>query len=109
VTLVAPAETPDCPRFLTFLNEATGDDPTLIRFLQQFCGYCLTGSVQEHALIFVYGPGKNGKSVLLNTVSSILGDYATTATMEVLTVTGGERHTTDIVAARRTPCHGQRD
>jgi phage/plasmid-associated DNA primase len=29
--------------------------------------------VQEHALIFVYGPGKNGKSVFLSTVSSIMG------------------------------------
>jgi hypothetical protein len=42
VTLVAPAETTDCPRFLAFLNEATGCDPEQIRFLQQFCGYCLT-------------------------------------------------------------------
>ena len=100
VTLVAPAETPDCPRFLAFLNEATGNDLALIRFLQQFCGYCLTGSVQEHALIFVYGPGKNGKSVFLNTVSSILGDYAAVAAMDALTVAIGERHTTDIAMLR---------
>jgi putative DNA primase/helicase len=96
----SPAETADCPRFLAFLNEATGGAQALIRFLQQFCGYCLTGSAQEHALIFVYGPGKNGKSVLLNTVASAMGDYATTATMDALTVASGERHTTDIAMLR---------
>jgi putative DNA primase/helicase len=96
VTLVAPAETTDCQRFLAFLRETTGDDPELIRFLQRFSGYCLTGSVQEHALIFVYGPGKNGKSVFLSTVSSIMGDYATTAAMDTLTVATRERHTTDL-------------
>ena len=37
---------------------------------------------------------------MLNTVSSILGDYATTATMDAGTVTGGERHTTDIAMLR---------
>jgi putative DNA primase/helicase len=100
VTLVAPTETTDCPRFLAFLNEATGDDQALIRFLQQFCGYCLTGSVQEHALVFIYGDGGNGKGVFLNTVTSILGDHATTATMDALTVTSGERHTTDVAMLR---------
>ena len=41
-TLYSPLET-GCPRWLQFLSEATGDDADLIRFLQQWCGYCLTG------------------------------------------------------------------
>ena len=34
---------------------------------------------REHALVFVYGPGGNGKSVFLNIVAAILQDYAATA------------------------------
>ena len=100
VTSVAPAEAPDCPRWTTFLNEATGADLALTRFLQQFLGYCLTGSVQEHALIFIYGPGKNGKSVFLNVVSSTLRDYCAVAAMDTLTVATGERHSCDVAMLR---------
>ena len=42
-TSVAPLDAP-CARWLQFLNETTGNDRELIRFLQQWCGYSLTGS-----------------------------------------------------------------
>ena len=58
----------------------------------------MTGSVQEHALIFLYGAGKNGKSVFLNVLSGILGDYSTTASMDVLTASKFDRHPTEIAA-----------
>ena len=70
-TLVAPARTEDCPRWHSFLDEATCGDAELIRFLKQFCGYSLTGSIREHALAFVHGDGGNGKSVFINTVGAI--------------------------------------
>jgi putative DNA primase/helicase len=79
-TLVAPNDT-GCPRWLQFLKEATGRDDELIRFLRQWCGYSLTGITREHALVFVYGPGGNGKSVFLNIVTQILRSYASTAAM----------------------------
>ena len=70
---------------LKFLHDATGGDLELIRFLQQFCGYCLTGVTREHALVFVYGPGGNGKSVFLNILARIFGDYVRTASMDTFT------------------------
>jgi putative DNA primase/helicase len=79
-TVTAPSDQADCPLWLRFLREATGDDEELIRFLQQWCGYALTGVTREHALVFVYGPGGNGKSVFLNIVTAILKDYAATST-----------------------------
>ena len=82
----------DCPMWLAFLNQATGNDADLIRFLQQWCGYCLTGLTVEHALVFIYGPGGNGKSVFMNTVCDILGDYAITAGMDVFTASKTDRH-----------------
>jgi putative DNA primase/helicase len=89
-----------CPRWLRFLAETTGNDTGLIRFLQQYCGYCLTGITTAHALVFVYGPGGNGKSVFLDVVTTLLGDYATTAPMDTFTAALGERHPTDLATLR---------
>jgi putative DNA primase/helicase len=94
-TLIAPGVT-GSPLWLKFLNETTVGDQELMRFLQQWLGYCLTGSIREHALIFVYGSGGNGKSVFLNTTTKILGDYAATAAMETFTASKGDRHPTDL-------------
>lgn len=97
---VAPADTIECPLWLRFLNESTGGDTGLIRFLQQWAGYCLTGDTREHALVFVYGPGGNGKSVFLNAITGILGDYATTAAMDTFTASKGDKHPTDLAMLR---------
>src|SRR5262249_27787952 len=99
-TAVAPADAATCQRWLQFLNEATGNDPELIRFLQQWCGYSLTGVTREHALVFMYGPGGNGKSVFLNVVTGILGDYAATAAMDTFTASRNEKHPTDLAMLR---------
>ncbi|WP_198374982.1 phage/plasmid primase, P4 family [Neoroseomonas rubea] len=100
VTAVTPSPKAECPTWLAFLKQATGDDPALIRFLQQWCGYCLTGSTREHALLFIYGPGGNGKSVLLNTTAGILGDYHQTAAMDTFTEAGGRQHLTFLAMMR---------
>lgn len=92
----SPSYDPWCPRWLQFLNEATGGDASMIRFLQQFIGYSLTGSTKEHALLFLYGGGGNGKGVLLNIVSRLLGDYATTADMATFIDNKYEGHSTSL-------------
>jgi putative DNA primase/helicase len=99
-TAVTPTETADCPLWLAFLTEATGGDQELVRFLQQWAGYCLTGDTSEHALLFIYGAGGNGKSVFLNTITGILADYAITAAMETFTASTGDRHPTDLAMLR---------
>jgi putative DNA primase/helicase len=97
---VEPADLIDCERWLEFLDEATGGDPEAVRFLQQWCGYCLTGDTREHALVFVYGPGGNGKSVFLNVLTGILQDYATTAAMDTFTASKSDKHPTDLAMLR---------
>jgi putative DNA primase/helicase len=99
-TAVSPSDEADCLMWKAFLHEATGGDRELARFIQQFCGYCLTGETTEHALLFLYGPGGNGKSVLLNTIMGIMGDYATAASMDTFTASKGERHPTDLAMLR---------
>jgi putative DNA primase/helicase len=96
LTAVAPAETADCPLWIKFLNDATGGDAKLIRFLQQWAGYCLSGDTREQALLFVYGPGGNGKTVWLNTMAGILASYAKNAAMETFTASQNDRHPTEL-------------
>jgi putative DNA primase/helicase len=100
MTAVAPAERADCPLWLQFLEEATGGDADLIRFLQQWCGYALTGVIREHALIFIHGSGGNGKSVFLNALTAILSAYAATAAMDTFTASKGDKHPTDLAMLR---------
>jgi putative DNA primase/helicase len=98
VTTVAPAG--KCPRWLRFLLQITQGDKALVRYLQCFIGYSLTGITTEHAFVFLWGPGGNGKSVLLGTVAAMLGDYATTAMADVFTVTRSEQHPTHLATLR---------
>lgn len=80
VTHCAPAPAGAVPhRWLRFLDEATGGDLDLAAFLQRAVGYTLFGTLPEHKLFFVYGPGGNGKSVFLDVVAALLASYATPA------------------------------
>ena len=90
----------DCPTWRRFLAEVTGDDADLQAYLQRVSGYCLTGSTQEHALFFLYGTGANGKSVFVNTLATILGDYAASAPMDTFMEARGDRHPTDLAGLR---------
>lgn len=97
---VAPSPEADCPRWRRFLADAVGGDEELIVFLQRWAGYGLTGDTREHALVFIYGDGGNGKSVFQNTITGILGAYAATAAMETFTAAKSERHPTDLAMLR---------
>lgn len=82
--------------WLRFLNEALDGDQEAIRFLRLWAGYCLTGDTREHALIFLHGLAGTGKSVFLNTLAAILGDYAVTAAMDTFTTSKFDRHSTEL-------------
>ena len=90
----------DCPIWLQFLDEVTGGDKELQAYLQRMVGYALTGSTREHALFFLYGTGANGKLVFVNTLATILGDYATNAPMDTFMETRTDRHPTDMAGLR---------
>jgi len=90
----------DCPIWRQFLVEITGGDADLQAYLQRMVGYCLTGVTSAHALFFLYGTGANGKSVFANVVSTILGDYASTASMDTFVEARGDRHPTDLAGLR---------
>jgi putative DNA primase/helicase len=99
VTVVTPADT-GCPLFMEFIYKITDGKQELIGFLQRSLGYAMTGLTKEHALFFWYGTGGNGKSVLLNTITSILNEYHTSASMETFVESYGNRHPTELAALR---------
>lgn len=90
----------ECPRWRAFIDQVTQGDAEYASYLQRFVGYCLTGSTQEHALFFLYGTGANGKSVFVNTVFTLLGDYAANAPMDTFMESKGDRHPTDLAGLR---------
>jgi putative DNA primase/helicase len=91
---------PDCPLWLAFLDQVTKGDAGLIRFLKQWFGYSLTGDIREHALVFAHGPGGNGKGVCINTISTIMGEYACAAAMDTFVASDGDKHPTDLAMLR---------
>jgi putative DNA primase/helicase len=98
VTGTAPGGT--CPRWIAFLDEVTQGDREAVAYLQRWAGYMLTGETREHAFLFLFGPGGNGKGVLVNTLAAALGDYATTAPMETFMASQQDRHPTDLAGLR---------
>ena len=71
--------------WLQFLDQVFAADVALIDWVQRFCGYILTGSTREQIFLFCYGHGANGKSVFIETLKYILGDYARAIAPETLT------------------------
>jgi putative DNA primase/helicase len=68
----------------------------LIRFVQKAVGYSLTGSTDEQCLFILHGSGANGKSTFLNTISTILGDYARQTPTDTLLVKRGDGISNDV-------------
>jgi putative DNA primase/helicase len=90
----------DCPRWLKFLAEVTDDDPALMGYLARLAGYCLTGKTNEQMFAFIHGPGGNGKSVFVQIIAAVLGDYAATATLDTFMASASARHLTELAGLR---------
>jgi putative DNA primase/helicase len=93
-----PAAT--CPEWEKFVAAIMHDDPELIAFLQRACGYTLTGSTGEDAMLLCWGPGANGKSVFLEIVGRIGGTYRATTNFGTLTTARRDGPSEDIARLR---------
>jgi putative DNA primase/helicase len=86
------------PRFEAFLSRIQ-PDAEMRRFLQRSFGLAMTGRVEQR-IWFLFGHGANGKSVLVDLMARMLGDYAATAKIESLTgqsKRGGADATPDLI------------
>lgn len=85
-----------CPRFDLFLNQIMNGNDVLIRYVIRLLGMCLCGSINEQVLPIFYGSGGNGKSVLLDTLCGLMGDYAGEAAPDLLIQKRNQEHATEV-------------
>ena len=71
-------------RWLAFLDQVFQGDAELIDWIHRWMGYALTGSTREQILVFCFGLGANGKSVLGELLRWIVGDYSRAIPVETL-------------------------
>jgi len=94
--ITAAAPEGKCPLWEEFLSQIFKGDTELIAFIKRMTGYSLTGETKEHALLFLYGTGANGKSSLAGTLAGVLGDYHRAAPIETFTSSNFDRHPTEV-------------
>lgn len=85
LTRVAPTNyNPDAkaPVFEKVVMDLVMGREDVYEYLQIALGYSVTGLTVEDVFFILYGPGRNGKSTVLETVSYVLGDYAKSARAE---------------------------
>lgn len=92
----------ECPTWLAFLEKIMGGNQDMILFLQKAIGYSLTGSTQEQCMFILHGKGANGKSTFLNTIETMLADYAQQTPTETLMAKKNEGIRNDIARLQST-------
>lgn len=65
-----------CPTWERIIMEIFNGDNDMVDYVQRSLGYCLTGLTREQVVFILHGAGSNGKSLMLEIVAEILGDYA---------------------------------
>ncbi len=89
------------PRWLAFLDETFGGDAELIGYMQRVCGYATIGEVFYEIFPFLFGQkGANGKTVLVNVMLRVLGDYSGVAPSKFLLAQRFDKHPTEIAMLR---------
>jgi len=82
----------DCPLWMEFLNTIFDNDKSLINYIHRAIGYSLSGSTEEQIMFILHGNGRNGKSVFLDIITEIFGNYSTNIQPQTIMVkqqTGG--------------------
>jgi putative DNA primase/helicase len=70
-----------CGKWLGFLDRIMAGNEQMIEFIQRALGYALTGDTSEQVIFILHGSGANGKTTLIETAHTLLGDYAQKAEM----------------------------
>ncbi|WP_432078399.1 DNA primase family protein [Streptomyces sp. YPW6] len=82
----------ECPRWDAFLKWAFKGDAELVDYVQRMVGEILIGHNDGQRAYFLYGPGGNGKSQLIDVIGGVVGDYYTVALPDLLTAQAAATH-----------------
>lgn len=89
-----------CDRWIQFLDEIFDGNAELIGYIQRAVGYSLTGDTREQKMFLLHGGGANGKSVFLDVLTKLFGDYAGNASFETFDANKRSESTNDLAALR---------
>jgi P4 family phage/plasmid primase-like protien len=89
---------PDMPTpiFDGFLKRIMAENESLIGYLRRIVGYFLSGDISVQEFYIFCGGGANGKSVLVDLLMWLMGDYAGSSPPGLLTMRSNDEHPTEI-------------
>lgn len=74
-----------CELFASFLDTITGNDIDVKHYLQLSAGSYAIGEIFHEGIQIAIGGGRNGKSTYYNLLAAVLGDYAGSIDVNILT------------------------
>ncbi len=72
-----------CPHFEQYMKDWLPDEQVRT-VMQEYLGYCLIPNTNFRKALFLYGKGKNGKSILLEFLQDFFGDHASSLSYDGL-------------------------
>src|SRR5690554_668879 len=93
MTLQCPVEwdaTAECPRWEAALAEWF-PNPDTRAYVHRLVGQALVGLQRDHLFVIHYGTGGNGKGTFIRALQHVLGPYAVTPELGLLTQRSAER------------------
>lgn len=75
-------------KWIKFLKEIFKGNQDMVDYVQTAIGYTLTGDTKEQCFFQCYGDGANGKSVFLDIIYAMLGDYSLNTQAESILAKG---------------------
>lgn len=73
----------DCPHFKQYLTEWLPDESVRM-VIQEYLGYCLIPNTNFRKALFLYGKGRNGKSIFIEFLQDFFGDLSGTLSYDAL-------------------------
>lgn len=75
--------TAECPNFLRYLEDWLPDE-SIRKVLQEYMGYCLIPNTNFRKALFLYGKGRNGKSVFIEYMQEMFDGLDATLSYDTL-------------------------
>lgn len=72
-----------CPRFEKYMQDWLPDESVRM-VIQEYLGYCLIPNTNYRKALFLYGKGKNGKSMLIEFLQDFFGEHSATLSYDGL-------------------------
>lgn len=86
----------DCSKFLKFIERIFSNDIELIEYMRDIVGYSLSGDISDQSFYYLYGLGANGKSVFLEIIRFLMGEYGKQSDFETFNTKSGDKVRNDL-------------